>query len=154
MGVSELSRLVYVFKMHAPQFKKFYQDIRSLVLHYYPDASADLLENKIHFEYNTRLYVVHLPHMSGEWQDPTEERGPRDGGTLGEIELRSGEWQGQAVAPQTFDRKYYSILLMAPYFEKCDCHLYTRLFIPSLRPNAEFINEIEALINNYGAMAP
>jgi hypothetical protein len=56
---------------------------------------------------------------------------------------------GAAVVPQTFDRKYYSIMLMAPYSQKYDCHLYVHLYIPNLGRNIEFIKEFTEQINGF-----
>jgi hypothetical protein len=105
--------------------------------------------NKIYFEYNTRLFIIHVALKTGEWQDPWEERGPRKGGILGSIELRDGEYTGAAMVPQTFDRLYYSIILMAPYSRKHDCHLYVQLYVPKHESKPEFNKELAELVNAF-----
>ena len=90
-----------------------------------------------------------MPLKTGEWQDPWEERGPKKGGILGDIELRDGQYVGAAVVPQTFDRKYYSILLLAPYSKKFDCHLYVHIYHPHLDDESGFIKEITDIINSF-----
>ena len=132
-----------------PRLKDIYREIRTLVKRFYPEAATYLLKNKIQFEFNTRPYIIHVALKTGEWQDPWEERGPKKDGILGTIEIRKGQYMGAAVVPQTFDRKYYSIMLMAPYSQKYDCHLYVHLYIPKSGRNPEFIKEFTEQINGF-----
>ena len=131
------------------RLNKIYRDIRIVVKRHYPESSCHFLGNKIHFEFNTRPFIIHVPLKTGEWQDPWEERGPKKGGILGDIELRDGQYIGAAVVPQTFDRKYYSILLLAPYSQKFDCHLYVHIYHPHLDNESGFIKEIVDIINSF-----
>jgi hypothetical protein len=108
-----------------------------------------LLKNKIQFEFNTRLFIIHLPLKTGEWQDPWEERGPRKGGILGTIELRDGDYTGAAMVPQTIDRLYYSIIVLAPYSKKHDFHLYVHLSVPKQEGKPEFNKEFIELVNAF-----
>ena len=73
-------------------FDSFYSNVRKLVRRYYPQATSHLLANNIHFEYDTRVFVVHKPLKNGRWQDTWEQRGPKKGGILGEIEFRRGRY--------------------------------------------------------------
>ncbi|MCA9253799.1 MAG: hypothetical protein KDA54_21945 [Phycisphaerales bacterium] len=132
-----------------PRLKRLYADLRLLLRRHYPDASSHLLKNKISFEFNTRNFIIHIPLKTGEWQDPREERGPKKGGILGTIELREGKYLGAAMVPQSFDRRYYTSILMAPYSEKRDCHLYVHLYVPKLDSNPEFIKEFRELVNEF-----
>ena len=132
-----------------PRLKNIYQEIKVLVRRYYPEATSYLLKNKIHFEFNKRPFIIHVPLKTGEWQDPWEERGPKKDGILGNIEIRDGQYMGAAKVPQTFDRRYYSIMLMAPYSQKYDCHLYVHLYIPSFGHNREFVKEFIEKINKF-----
>ncbi|MHC4696703.1 MAG: hypothetical protein ACYTFA_08180 [Planctomycetota bacterium] len=132
-----------------PRLKQIYSSVRRIVGRHYPEATSHLLKNKIHFEFNTRLFIVHVPLKTGEWQDPWEERGPKKGGVLGTIELRDGRYTGAACVPQTFDRRYYSIMLMAPYSKQHDCHLYVHLYVPRHESKPEFIKELTELVNAF-----
>lgn len=132
-----------------PRLRKIYSEVQGLVRRHYPEATSHLLGKKIHFESNTRVYVIHVALKTGEWQDPWEERGPRKGGILGRIELRDGKYGGAAMVPQTFDRRYYEVMLMAPYSEKHDCHLYAHLYVPRLERKNEFIKKFSELVNNF-----
>ena len=131
------------------RLEQIYSSVQRIVIRHYPTATYHLLKNKIQFEYNTRLFIIHVPLKTGEWQDPWEERGPKKGGILGTIELKDGEYTGAAMVPQTFDRFYYSIILMAPYSMKYDCHLYVRLYVPKLESKPEFTKELTELVNAF-----
>jgi len=135
--------------LHDPRLEQIYSSVQRIVIHHYPTATYHLLKNKIHFEDNTRLFIIHVPLKTGEWQDPWEERGPRKGGILGTIELRDGEYTGAAMVPQMFDRFYYSIILMAPYSRKHDCHLYVHLYVPKHQSKPEFTKELTEMVNAF-----
>lgn len=111
-------------------FVEFYHSVRQIVVEHYPQATTHLLNNKIHFEYKTRVFIVHKQRKIGEWRDPVEERGPDKGGLLGDIELREGKYNGQAGVPQTFDKHYFQVTVLAPYSERCNCYLYVHLLCP------------------------
>ena len=136
-------------QLQDPRLIKIYQDIRRVVKHHYPESSCHFLGNKIHFEFNTRLFIIHVPLKTGEWQDPWEERGPKKDGIKGDIELRDGQYMGAAEVPQTFDRKYYSILLLAPYSKKFDCYLYVNIYHPQLDNESGFIKEFIDTVNSF-----
>src|SRR4051812_18689646 len=66
-----------------PDVQRLYDAVRTLVRRHYPEATSHRLGNTIHFEQKTRVFLVHLPLKSGEWQDPVEMRGPEAGGIYG-----------------------------------------------------------------------
>jgi hypothetical protein len=132
-----------------PRLGRIYKDIRRLLRQHYPDAVSHRLKNKIHFEFNTRLFIIHVPTKMGDWQDPWEERGPRKGGILGKVEIVDGKYMGAAMVPQSFDYRYFSIMLMAPYSIKNDCHLTVHLSIPRLETKPDFIEEFTELVNDF-----
>jgi hypothetical protein len=113
-----------------PALQPLYQQLHTLFRRYYPLVTGHLLGDKIHFEHDTRIFIVHEPLKTGEWQDPREQRGPNKDGILCEIELRHGAYGGAAVVPQVFDKRYFTILLLAPYSQKLDAHLNVNLFYP------------------------
>ena len=131
-----------------PALKRFYPELQTLFRHQYPTVTSDLLKDKIHFECDTRLFVVHEADMTGRWQDPWEERGPNPGGILCDITLEKGKYQGQAVVPQTFDKRYFKLLLLAPYSEKQDEHLEVHLYYPR-NVNDDFLKQFTELVNNF-----
>ena len=100
--------------------------ITALVRKYYPDAKTDLTKRTIHFEAHVRRFMIHEQLKTGEWQDAHEMIGPQRGGVVGNIELRNGKYLGAAAVPQTFDKRYFLLLVMAPYSDARDVHLGRR----------------------------
>ena len=131
-----------------PPLKTLYSEMRALFLKHYPKATAHLLNGKMHFEQDTRVFIVHEPLKNGEWQDPWETRGPKPGGILCDITLQEGRYMGAAVVPQTFDKRYFQVLLMAPYSAKHDRHLNVHLTCPA-KVKPEFLNEFTQLVNDF-----
>ena len=132
----------------AYDINQLYREIRQIVRRSYPAATSHKLDDKIHFEHDTRIFVVHEPLKTGEWQDPWEVRGPKKNGICGDIEIRAGHWQGAAVVPQSFDKRYFTELLMAPYSERLDAHLVVRIKYPRQLPNG-FLKELTDLLNQF-----
>ena len=133
------------------QAEAFYRDLRRLVREQYPEATAHRVGDTIHVEYHTRIFLVHNPLKTGVWQDAVEERGPRTGGIHCDLEFRAGAYGGAACVPQTFDKRYFQVLLRAPYDEALDGHLYTHLKIPAIRrPPEAFLAKLIALIDGFG----
>ncbi|GDY21561.1 hypothetical protein LBMAG56_29080 [Verrucomicrobiota bacterium] len=131
-----------------PALKRFYTELQTLFLKHYPKATSHRLKDKIHFEHDTRVFLVHEPLMTGEWQDPWETRGPKPGGILCDITLQKGPYQRQAVVPQTFDKRYFTTLLLAPYSPKQDAHLAVHLSYPRNVPE-EFLKQFVELANAF-----
>jgi hypothetical protein len=127
---------------HAPKpdLKPLFEKVRQLVEKHYPKAEMTLKDQTIHFEFNTRKFMIHEPLLTGEWQDAREEAGPQKSGIYGDIELRAGKYAGMAVTPQSFDKRYFTLLLMAPYSKKLNYHLYVHLKYPRDVPQ-EFLKE-------------
>ena len=132
-----------------PALKRFYSELRTLFQQHYSNATSHLLTNKIHFERDTRAFLVHEPTKNGEWQDPWETRGPKRGGILCDLELRKGPYAGAAMVPQTFDKRYFKLLLMAPYSSRHDAHLYVHLSYPA-DAKADFLRQFTDLVNDFG----
>jgi hypothetical protein len=131
-----------------PALKRFHAELRTLFSRYYPKATSHLLKNKIHFEQDTRLFIVHEALKTGEWQDPWEERGPKRGGILCDITLEKGPYQGAAMVPQEFDKRYFMVLVSAPYSSKRDVHLEVHLAYPR-DVSGEFLKQFTELVNDF-----
>lgn len=131
-----------------PALKRFYSELQTVFRRHYPNVTSHLLKDKIHFEQDTRVFIMHESLMTGEWQDPFEERGPKPGGILCEIRLEKGRYEGQAVVPQTFDKRYFKVLLMAPYSPKHDTHLWVNISYPQ-RVSADFLKEFAEMVDHY-----
>jgi hypothetical protein len=132
-----------------PALKRFYSELQTLFRKHYPKATSHLLKDKIHFEDETRVFIVHEPTMTGEWQDPWETRGPKPGGILCDITLHQGPYQGQAAVPQIFDKRYFKTWLAAPYSPTHDAHLEVHLSFPR-NVNEDFLKQFTDMVNDFG----
>src|SRR5262245_54311181 len=93
---------------------QMYAELDALFRRYYPNVTSETRNDTIHFEFNTRVFSVHEPLKTGEWQDARDVRGPNRGGIRCEISVRNGRYPGAAVVPQTFDKRYFNLLVLAP----------------------------------------
>ena len=130
-----------------PALKQFYSKLKIPFRRYYPQVTSHLLKDKIHFEYDTRVFIIHKPYMSGDWQDPWEERGPKMDGILCDIEFVKGRYNGQADSPQTFKGPYFNTLLLTPYSPKNDAHLHILLRYHTVK--ADFLTEFRKLADDF-----
>lgn len=119
-----------------------------MVLSYYPSAKFVGDEDKIYIEYGTRIFKVHHPLWTGEWQDAIEVKGPQKNGVAIDILLRPGRYQGAAFTPQTFEEYYFNRLVLTPGSEKFSCYLHVTLLYP-IDASPEFIKAFMALVNNF-----
>src|SRR5262249_11512836 len=127
---------------------RLYARTKTLVLKYYPDARIELTTRTIHFESHARRFMVHEQLKTGEWQDAHETVGPQRGGVVGKMNLRSGKYLGAAAVPQAFDKRYFTLLGMAPYSEVRDVHLYTNRLYPA-QPSTVFLSEFADLVTRF-----
>ena len=132
-----------------PALKPFCSEMRGLFRRHYPKATSHLLKDTIHFEDQTRLFIVHEALKTGEWQDPWEERGPKRGGVLCDMTFQKGKYQGAATVPQTFDKRYFKVLFLAPYSATQDVHLVVHLAYPR-DVSDEFLTQFTELVNDFG----
>jgi hypothetical protein len=131
-----------------PALKRFYSELKTLFLRHYPQVTSHLLGEKIHFEQDTRVFILHEPLKTGEWQDPREVRGPKLGGILCDIELRDGKFAGAAAVPQTFDKRYFQLSVMEPYSARRNAHLYVHLSHPN-HVSGDFLKQFTELVNSF-----
>lgn len=131
-----------------PALKPLYGGLESLFRKHYPKATSHLLKDTIHFEYDTRIFIVHEATLTGEWQSPMETRGPKPGGILCDIRLEKGEYQGQAVVPQVFDKRYFKIQMLAPYSKTKGVHLIVQLYFPR-DVKEDFLKQFTDLVNDF-----
>jgi hypothetical protein len=85
-------------------------------------------------------------------QDAFEEIGPQKGGIIGKLAFQPGEYGGMAVVPQSFDKPYFVVRLLAPYSKKLDGHLLIHLKYPATVP-PEFLKDFESLVNDFDEYA-
>jgi hypothetical protein len=136
-----------------PDLKPLHAAVQKLVIKHYPKAEVTLADGKIHFEYKTRTFLIHEPTLLGEWQDAHEELGPNKGGIVGDIQYQPGPYMGMAAVPQTFDKRYYMLLLTAPSSKGLVAHLWVNLKYPRNAPE-EFVKEFKELVDEFEKYVP
>ena len=134
-----------------PALQSFYFQLQKAFHRHYPQATSHLLKNKIHFEHDTRVFLVHELLKTGEWHDPVETRGPKPGGILCDITFMNGPYLSALKAteiPQTLDKRYFKVLVMAPYSAKLDTHLEVHLSYPG-NVSGDFVKEFTELVKEF-----
>ena len=129
------------------RLKPFYSKLSTLFLRHYPKVTSHMLGERIHFEQETQVFIVHELLKGGEWQD-REVRGPKMGGILCDIEMRKGKYEGAAELPQTSDKRYFRVLGMAPYSAKHNAYLYIHLSYPG-NVKDDFLKQFTELVNGW-----
>jgi hypothetical protein len=134
-----------------PDLKPLLAEVRKLVEKHYPKAKVTLKDQTIHFEFNTRKFLIHeLTRIGDKWQDAHEEPGPQPGGIYGDIELRQGKYRGPLVLPHTFDKRYFKLYYAAPNSKKLDRYLYIHLKYPA-GVSEEFLKDFKRLTDQFEA---
>lgn len=134
-----------------PPFQAFSENLGSVIEKYYPNARLERPKTSIktlEWSYKTRKFMVHLPTLTGQWQEATEMLGPDRKGILCTAEIHEGAYMGMAAVPQTFDRHYFKVLMMAPNRKDADAHLIVRLFYPPDIDKA-VVSEIAELVQKF-----
>lgn len=131
-----------------PALKRLYSELVVIFRKQYPAVTSHLLSNTIHFEHDTRVFIVHDGWITGRWQDPRETRGPEPGGVLCDISLQKGKYQGQADMPLTLDKYYFKILMLTSYSPKLDAHLVVHLSYPR-DVKDEFLRRFTQAVNGF-----
>lgn len=101
----------------------FEKELETLLREFYPKAKITRTDKKIHFEFKCRPVLT--PRNR-------KEIAPDFGGVMGDLELRPGPYTGKVRLPQQYhEHAFYSVILMAPYCQTHDLHVYTKLLYPS-----------------------
>jgi len=142
----------------APSLALLAQELEPFIKKHYPQASFAFEENTIHFEFNTRKYLIHSTDMMGGWGDAVEEIGPQapsrnprlklQGGVIGNISIRPGAYGGKASLPHVFHHHYFDRLGMAPYSKSLDCHLLVNLSYANDIP-PDFEKQFRSILNHF-----
>lgn len=132
----------------ADSLSDFYASLRTVFAKHYPTATVTARDQSMTFEHDTRIFLIHDAFKTGEWQDATEQRGPKKSGIYCQIVAQSGPYKGAAAVPQTFDKRYFSVLLLAPYSKRLNHHLHVRLSYPA-GASKEFLQEFAEAINTF-----
>ena len=138
-----------------PDLKPLLAEVRKLVEKHYPKAKSSLEKKRIHFEYNTRKFMLHELSRNGKkWQDAHEEWGPQPGGIYCDIELRQGKYSGPAAKlPWVMDERYFTLYWAVPYSKKLNRHLFIHLKYPK-GVSKEFLNAFKRLTDDFERHVP
>jgi hypothetical protein len=98
---------------------------------YYPGTRSQIDGDHIVFEHDTRVFLIHVPLKTGEWQEAREVKGPNRDGILCTIEMRDGRYNGAAVLPQTFNDRYFETTVAQEPSPDGSRYLYVHLSYPS-----------------------
>jgi hypothetical protein len=128
--------------------EQLHHQIRQVVQRHFPKATSHRLNGKIHFEHDTRVFLIHEQLKTGEWQDPWEVRGPRRDGVLGDIEVAAGEYVGAAMTPQDINNIYFIHRVMTPYSKRLDAHVRVDVRYTKWVP-AGFLDQLSAVVNDF-----
>jgi hypothetical protein len=130
------------------EVEDIYDRVQKLIVEYYPKASIERKNNIFSAKYDTRIFMIHHPLKTGEWQEAREQEGPNPKGIQCVITSDAGAWQGAAEVPQTFNNRYFQTLLMAPYNKRLKKHLTVHLDYPDRMP-LQFSTSFQKLVASF-----
>lgn len=125
---------------------RVFDEMSKFIRESYPKAKFSKVGPKIHFEYKTR---PNLNTLTGK-----TETIPDFGGVIGDLELKPGEYNGTVKLPQHYaEYAFYSVILVAPYVQSSNIHIYTRLAYPSDTAQS-FTDAFEKLMKSFANGTP
>ncbi len=132
----------------ADELGDYLSTLQTLFQKQYPEVTSTPKDGGLVLDYKTRIFLVHERTKIGEWQDAVEERGPNRGGIFCEIVPQEGPYDGQAAVPQVFDKRYFKVLLLAPYSKRLNRHLHILLSYPDGTPDA-FLKQFKEAVGRF-----
>ena len=115
-------------------------NLEALFQKHYPKALFDNQGvNGVHFEHEVTTFEFPYTGSSGAKHETEKQRGPKPGGILCSVYSSAGPYTGQVallpaakgnVAQHMIDRKAYKQMLMAPYSQKSNVHMWVALSFP------------------------
>ena len=134
--------------VQADDLGDFLSTLEKVFRKHYPEVTSANKDGSLVFDYKTRIFLVHELTMDGRWQDAVEERGPNRGGIYCEIVPQEGPYSGQAEVPQVFDKRYFKVLLLAPYSKRLNRHLHILLYYPAGTPDV-FLTQFREAVGRF-----
>lgn len=134
-----------------PPFRAFSDELGRVIKKYYPEVKLEKgkkPDQPLQWSYNTRKFMLHIPTLTGKWQEAVEMLGPDRKGVLCTAEIHEGPYMGMAVVPQTFDRHYFKLLMLGPSRKDVNAHLIVRLSYPDDADKA-FVAELAELVQKF-----
>ncbi|PQO44775.1 hypothetical protein [Blastopirellula marina] len=140
-------------RWNEPPYDQFAGKLQGVLEEHYPKLQRSVSqenESEIRWHADTRKFMVHIPSLTGKWQDATEMEGPNRQGILCTATIREGPYQGMAATPQTFERFYFKVLMMTPYRKDIDAHVVVRLYYPP-GVDPKFLTEFAKTVRQFSA---
>ena len=131
-----------------PLLQRLHSALSPIFQRHYPKAASTATAEGVHFETDTRLFLIHRSLMTGEWQEASEIKGPNRKGILCDIALVEGTYDGQAILPQTFNDRYFKMLVMAVAPPSQEAYLYVHLSYPD-EVSPGFLKEFTDLVAGF-----
>jgi len=122
--------------------------VRNLVLKYFPEAQMAQDNSTFVAQQDTMIFTVHAIGMTGEIRETTNQlSGPNYKGFILRISTRDGEYQGQAVTPQTLRNPYWQTFMDRSLTEDGKGH-YSINFSYGSRLDRQFKEELFKVLPN------
>lgn len=92
--------------------------IGQLVTAHFPDAVVSQDNGTFSAKHGTMVFTIHRHSMTGEiWKETDQVEGPNFKGFMISISVRDGKYEGQAVVPQSLNRRYWQTYIDSPSTE-------------------------------------
>jgi hypothetical protein len=141
--------LALTMPARADEVADYFSTLQTLFAKYFPKVTATAKNGGLTLDCQTRIFLIHeRPRGGGDWQDASPQRGPNPGGIYCEIVSEEGPYNDQAEAPQIFDKRYFKILLVAPYSKRLNRHLHILLYYPDGTPET-FLREFKEAVDRF-----
>ena len=136
--------------------------LEALFQKHYPKATfANRGVDGIHVEHEVTTFEFPATGGKGAKREAEKQQGPKKGGILCSVYSHPGHYLGQLqlspvregqVAQHLIDRKEYKQLLMAPYSQKSDVHMWVALSYP-LDTDEEFLKKFREIMADFEKVA-
>ena len=133
-----------------PTLQRVHSLLDPVFQRHFPKVTSTVTAEGVHFEADTRGFLIHLPLLTGEWQEAREIKGPNRNGILCDIRWGEGKYDGQALLPQTFDDRYFKTLVMVVPPPGQNGYLHVRLSYPD-GVNPLFMKEFADQLDGFWA---
>ena len=136
--------------------------LEALFQKHYPKAAfANRGVEGIHVEHEVTTFEFPATGGKGAKREAEKQQGPKKGGILCNVYSYPGRYRGQLhlspakegqVAQHLIDRQEYKQLLMAPYSQKSDVHMWVALSYP-LDTDEEFLKKFREIMADFEKVA-
>jgi hypothetical protein len=128
----------------APELKDVCVKLEALLHDFYPKAKITTTADSLHFEFKLKSEIGYYSNR--------QVMAPQDGGILGDLQERPGQYQGQDKdrLPSELPDGFHTTLTMAPYSSASKTCLFTTLMFPP-DVNEEFKTHFKEIVNSFAS---